>query len=278
MIKNTAYTILFSFFFVCFICNKYSNKIFADVVDPMSIVSVKNMAILPINPNISIPSVKDTILQQLGGKLYFLDSLETSDSITVLEVIHNFSREFGKYSQYKFIIHNKNTPFHKRFTSETLDNVYKAYFIKKQPYHDPLRFSASFNTEIEKQKKDISSIKIDPLIHNYKGYWIYLSKYKGQFYIDDHWAWLGSFHISDSLLTKHYMDGPTPFVIESFKIKGNGNFYLNDELYELIDKNLYIYKHAGMYIVPAWNVHKFEIIEYANNTGNLIASTYCDID
>lgn len=182
---------------------------------------------------------------------------------------------------YKFIVHNKRSSYHKKFTPKRLDKVYKSYFEVDQDF--PNNYSedlvTSFNLEIEKQKKAIDTITIDPLIKNYKGYWIFLSRYKGKFYLDDHWTWLASFHISDSIITSHAMDGPSPMLIRNFEVKRNGNFYLNDQLHVLIDSKLFIYKSPdGGYIVPAWNANKFEIIEYANNTGDLMASTYCDID
>ncbi len=229
-----------------------------------------------------IPTVEDTILQQLGGKLYFRwENKVPVDPITVLEAYHHCDKEYGKYSQYKFIIHSNNTPFHKPFTPQALDKTYKTYFDKNKEHSDFYveNYNTYYNQQIEKYKNNIDTVKVDSIIKKYTGYWIYLSRYKGKFYLDDHWAWLSSFHISDSILTEHYMDGPAPFFIRCFEVNKNGDFRLNDEHYELVDDNLCVYKSLhGSYIVPARNANKFEIIEYANNTGDLIASGYCDID
>lgn len=228
-----------------------------------------------------IPTVEDTILQQLGGKLYFRWTENPVDPITVIEAHHSNLEKSKKVSSYKFIVHNKRSSYHIKFTPKRLDKVYRSYFEGDQDFPNNYSedFVTSFNQEIEKQKKTIDIITIDPLIKNYNGYWIYLSRYKGKFYLDDHWAWLASFHISDSILTSHSMDGPDPMVIRNFEVKRNGDFRLNDGYYELVDDNLCVYKSLnGSYIVTARNANKFEIIEYANNTGGLIASNYCDID
>lgn len=223
------------------------------------------------------PTVEDSVLQQLGGKLYFTDggNISPSERITVIGTNHHYSKSYGQYLEYKFIVHGKNTTYHKPFTSESLDKVYKSYFSgEDEIYKD---YPTYYNERLEKQKKLASETNIDSSINNYIGYWIYLKKHDNQFYIDDIWAWTASFHLSETTMTDHYMDGPYPTIITYFKEDTNGDLLFklvesDDTIrYKLVDKELRIYlTNDGYYTVPAQNANEFEIIEYANNTGDLI--------
>lgn len=217
-------------------------------------------------------TLEDTIRYQIGGELHYRD-LGPADSITVIESRHYQIKNEGLYREYRYINHNRYSPAHHYFEEATLDSVYKSYW--KRP-----DYTEFYERYLHPRLDSISSKSIDPVIKRYKGYWVYLTEYKGEYYLDDVWDWRCSFHISDSILTHHYMDGPFPEkIVEAvstpeggISILYDGNNLMN---LELLESKREIYRSEGggiwLFMTPARNIHSFEIIEYANNTGDMIS-------
>lgn len=217
-------------------------------------------------------TVEDTVRNQIGGKLYYL-TIGRSDSITVIGTHYYQPEEGDLYREYQFIVHSRYTPAHRYFEFAYLDSVYNGYMA------DP-DYLTYYNEYIKPQFDSVQSKRIIPEISDFNGYWVYLKEYNGNYYLNDEWAWHGSFRISDNILTNHYMDGPYPRKIsETVLLPKNGISILcagdKEPLkIEVFDKAKWIYRifDGGSihYITPARAVHNFEIIQYTNNTGDLI--------
>jgi hypothetical protein len=222
-------------------------------------------------------TVEDTVRYQIGGKLYSLN-FHPSDSITVIKTFyHQFSENdkeyygFPAYREYHFIVHNRYSYAHQYFETSTLD---KQYNSSREYFRDEYK-------RLIKQLDSIQSKHIDFSIKDFNGYWIYLKEHNGNYYLDDKWSWHSSFYIADSIFTNHYMDGLYPEkILEAVSIQGNGISILLDGYkepikIEVFDKAKSIYRisfdgERVYYIAPTRAIHNFEIIQYTNNTGDLI--------
>lgn len=220
-------------------------------------------------------SVEDTVRRQLGGKLFFTE-FDPADSITVIETHYRKAEGKELYREYRFITHNRNSPAHRFFENRYLDSVYMSYL------NDP-----NFREFYEQMLPDsVKSEYIDPAIRNFNGYWVNLTEYKGDYYLDDDWSWHISFHIADSVKTDLYMDGPYPRKIRTATALPQGGVLLRyhradslrsfkyDSLrIEAVDIQRGVYRLSGerdYFTAPAQAVHNFEIIQYANSTGDII--------
>jgi hypothetical protein len=215
-------------------------------------------------------TVEDTVRYQINGKLYGLN-FRPSDSITVIKSFH-WQNEYGLYREYEFIVHNRYSNAHRYFETSHLDTVYNSYMTGEY-WHDEYERAI-------RQLDTIQSKHIDFTIKYFNGYWIYLKEHNGNYYLNDEWSWHSSFYIADSVFTTHYMDGLYPKkILEAVSLQENGiSILLNDDKeslkIEVFDKSKSIYRlfEGGRFyfIAPTRAIHNFEIIQYTNNTGDLI--------
>lgn len=215
-------------------------------------------------------SLEDTLRYQIGGKLFGLN-FRPSDSITVIKSFYYQLNEGGLYREYHFIVHNRYSNAHLNFADSTLNSKYNSYKTKKW-------YRETYENYIKPRLDSIQSIRIDSTVKNFNGYWVYLKEYNGDYYLNDEWSWHSSFCIADSIITNHYQDGPDPRKI--LKVTPNESdgilisFGGNPIKIELFDKSRYIYRLIDgreiYFITPARAIHNFEIIQYTNNTGELI--------
>ena len=208
---------------------------------------------------------------QIGGKLYGLD-FRPSDSITVIKSFHRQDK-WGLYRQYDFIVHNRYSHAHRYFETSFLDSIYNSY-MSNEHYR-----RWEYDNYLKPRLDSIQSRRIDPAIKDFNGYWVYLKEYNGDYYLNDDWNWRASFCIADSIITDHYMDGPFPEkIVEAVSISANGVSILHERIrepikIEMFDKSRNIYRLFNgrtSFIAPARAIHNFEIIQYTNNTGDLI--------
>ena len=227
-------------------------------------------------------TVEDTVRYQIGGELYGLN-FSPSDSITVIKTNHHqIPEEYLKYfditmyREYHFIVHNRYSNAHFNFADSTLNSRYNLYMTSEW-------YPELYERYLKPRLDSIQSKQIDPAIKDFNGYWVYLREHNGDYYLDDKWDWHSSFHIEDSIFTIftiEYMEGPYPRrIIEVIPISKNCISILYDGIQEpikieLIDKLRYIYRFFEngriYFITPVRAIHNFEIIQYTNNTGDLI--------
>lgn len=226
-----------------------------------------------------IPTVEDTIRFQLGGKLFFIDEVDiSSDSITVLHTDHYVHNDSLKDSVYKFIVHNKESKFYERFMPQKLESDYEAYFKMSRDKEGrimPQSFGDEYYKILRDEQEKVDGLNLNPALEKYSGYWIYLTLYDNKYYIKDEWGGgIASFRIVDRVFDYLYMDGPYPKLINDFEVYDNGDFKVrftdeSEYLFELVDHKLKVYKCNGRFAVKADRANKFELIEYANRSGNL---------
>lgn len=224
----------------------------------------------PAEPQTEAVTIEDTVRRQLGGKLFFSEwsKFNPADSITVIETRYHKTEGKELYREYRFITHNRYSSAHRFFESRYLDSVYMSYFD-----------GPDYREFYEQQLPDsLKSEYIDPAIGDFNGYWVYLAEYKGDYYLDDDWSWNISFHIADSVKSELYMDGPVPRKIRTATALPQGGlllrFHEGDSLrIEAVDARRGVYRLSGendYFTAPARAVHNFEIIQYANSTGDVI--------
>ena len=223
-------------------------------------------------------TVEDTVRYQIGGKLYGL-TISQSDSITVIKTFYYKPNNGELYREYHFIVHNRYSYAHRYFETTYLDTIYNSVMIDED-------FLKHYEKYLKPKLDTIQSEHIVPAIKDFNGYWVALKKYNDNYYIDDAWAWHPSFLIADSILTIHNMDGlDINKILTAVSLSKNGisisynNSYEDKKVclnIEVVDKSKSIYRyHYGQidyyyYITPAKAIHNFEIIQYTNNTGDLL--------
>lgn len=218
-------------------------------------------------------TVEDTVRLQLGGKLYF-NEFDPADSITVIEKGHFLPEGQEPFRYYRFINHNRHSRGHRSFEAAVLDSTYRAF------ENDEV-FRNYYENSLRRRIDSLQTGHIDPAISDFCGYGVYLTEYEENYYLDDDWAWHNTFHISDSLLTPLYMDGPYPQKITEATPQPEGSLSVyydgNEEplRFEVLDraKRIYLLHLSGdrqAVVTPAEAIHNFEIIEYCNSSGDLM--------
>ena len=241
--------------------------------------TTNDILIQNINDTVFHTTVEDTVRYQIGGKLYGLN-FSSSDSITVIKAFHHQTPEkdlqyfdITVYREYHFIVHNRYSNAHFNFADTTLNSIYDRYMTYEW-YHREF-----YESYLKPRLDSIQSKQIAPAIKDFNGFWVYLTEYNGNYYLDDKWDWHSSFLIADSIFTPHYMDGPYHRKIIEVISLTNGISILYDGIrepvrIELFDKSRDIYRFFEngriYFITPARAIHNFEIIQYTNNTGDLI--------
>ena len=211
-------------------------------------------------------TVEDTVRYQIGGELHGLN-LRPTDSITVIKSYH-YQDEWGLYREYHFIVHNRYSYAHRYFSTAFLDSIYNSAEV--QEYYHSWKLGS------------VQSKKIDPEIEHFNGFWVYLEEHNGNYYLDDDRAcYLRVIHIADSTIFTSCQDFGFRKIIEATSISENAISILYDGFQEpvkmrieLFDKSRSIYRlfenKQIYFITPARAIHNFEIIQYTNNTGELM--------
>ena len=228
---------------------------------------------VPVTEAAARYTVEDTVRLQLGGKLYFSGDRElniaSSDSITVFHrrylPTEDDPRTGELYREYGFIVHSRDHVTHRTFEPRSLDASYSRW--KKSGYYSWLD---SVRTE-----------HLAPEIADFNGYWIPLTEHDGDYYLDDYMGDLGTFHIADSIITRPSMDGLNEYKIRKATALPDGGVAIEysddnphlDDTYTIkpFDREREVYRYQDSYfITPARAIHNFEVIVWANNTGDLI--------
>lgn len=214
---------------------------------------------------IATHSVEDTVRYQIGGTLYGLD-IDPTDSITIIEARYRQAEQGELYREYRFIVHDRHSKGHQKFSESTLGSIHDDYYQNDHRQHLPRLDTVQTNY-------------IDLVIEDFKGYWVWLTAYKGDFYLDDWWTCRRFSIITDSLYIGENCHELIPRKIaEAMPLPGNGiSILLADRsipfTIELIEEERSIYRtnlHEDSFIIPVRAINNFEIIQYTNTTGDLI--------
>lgn len=216
-------------------------------------------------------TVEDTVRLQLGGKLYsFSDKsfrealyIDPDDSITVIGRNHGQPKQGEFYREYQFIVHNHHTPSHRNYEPAALDSLFIYRGITDNYGLDPL-----VQTEF-----------IDPAIDDFLGYWLELTEYGGDYYLDEYKAPLNAFRLTDSIVTRYKMDGFEHHRIWKATVLPDGSLsIMYDKEYgeklEPVDREREIYRRTNeygeSYFIPPRAIHNVELIQWTNTTGDII--------
>ena len=223
-------------------------------------------------------TVEDTVRYQIGGKLYYSRTgFNPFDSITVIKTYYSPIPEENRiynltnlthYREYHFIVHNHHSSAHHKFEGSHFDKEYE-----KEIYRT--HYEQVFRARLEATPSEY----IDPAIKDFNGHWVYLKEHNGNYYLNDRWDFISSFCIADSVFIYHYMDGPDPRkIVEAISLPENGisiHFIGGHMEIEVIDKEKSVYRFTDRFnkvrsIAPTQAINNFEIIQYANNTGEVV--------
>lgn len=221
--------------------------------------------------HLSAQTHSDTITKSIGYTLYYPNGVAPKN-ITFIGAQYHQDGD-NKYVDYKYINHDQTEISRREFTPHHIDSIYQWHL------DDDRANQNTYDILLKRSKKEAKIGVISDSISKYLGYWVYLEKYNNQYYLADNWDFILSFKIEADKVVFRYMDGPMPCVIESFRVDDRGDFILKMEGEEvhygtLIDpkRGIYEFRSDGgkRYITRAQNYSMFDVISYANNTGDLI--------
>lgn len=188
-----------------------------------------------------------------GQTWYFYANVLPTDSVTVIG--EECLGELG--TTYAFIVHNRNSRSHDTFSEE---------YIRQ--WRDK-RVS-----EIQKLEGHVSLENMDSsLMEKFRGYWLYVYKYRGEFYLHQRWDCLIAYELTDSTWVQIDME-VLPNKICG--LQGNENiFYLQynngrKDIFRRVDATREIYRvNENAYMIPARCYRKFELIAYCTTVEGL---------
>ena len=187
-----------------------------------------------------------------------MSNVSPTDSLTV---IGEHFYEDGE--EYDFIIHNGDSDSHTTFSEENI----QAYKVRGMDEY------AKQQLETFKNRSDV---QIDEaLLQELGHFWVYVYKYKGEYYLHQDWACLNAIEFG-----KGFKMGINMEIIPQLMLEFSGNvehFKVRLEREELhftrIDKDREIYRRSdGGYMIPARRVRDFKLIAHCNNSGDMCNS------
>lgn len=212
--------------------------------------------------------VHDTLVYLLNSpdtlsakKLFFHYNADINgrDSFTVAGAEY-----YGDNAVYAIIVHEKQSKGHSSFEPETIE---KWRILRTDEWVDK---------QLEGCDTLCGKSKINArLFQELKGFWVHVQKYKGEYYLQNDWACLIAYELTDSTWLRINME-VIPELLSG--ISGNaGKFVIETTAqnweFQLIDPERKIYRvnsgFGNAYLIPAGKIHDFEIIEYINTTGDL---------
>lgn len=175
----------------------------------------------------------------------------------------HFSKDKDNYVAYEnaYIETNRESKFFQRILSD--------YYFTFQ--HGPLSNEEreyNYTIELQKKGKNLQTLKK----HSLKGLankkWIPLNRYKGKYYLDGenckYVTWL-----TDSVYVHRYMDGPKPYILQSFKKINKRHFYFRytrGSIYPATNKYTESLYDVELYIVdPKQKIAVTRTLEYDNH-------------
>lgn len=215
----------------------------------------------------------DTIVNYLrhpleSRKLYFHHNanITVRDSFSVIGVqSYSSVGDDRRVTEYAIINHDKNSKGHKSFTEE---------YIREWRDRSMDSVVENILSRVDSVCKDshIDSVLMDKL----KGFWVPLIKYQGEYYVENDWATLVAYELTDSTWMAINMENFPEFLL---KLEGSPEHFTlltnaRETVYSLIDpeREIYqftLYQNRPGYLIPVRKANEFEIIEYMNTSGDL---------
>lgn len=212
--------------------------------------------------------------------MYFYDGV-APENITVIGTRHYQQDQYMPYpdAAYRYINHNRKDIGYESFSVEYLKRRYESYLSPDTIINKDNRdWPELYEKMIDKSSGMCGTIQKHSVLNDLTGFWVYLQPYGKEYYLDQRWDFIQSFRILENCIDFLYMDGPYPYLIKSVEAGENSEIvistqnYQNEEefVFKLIDKKRKIYDFLGSYVTPASNSSNFELIQYANRSGDLI--------
>jgi len=212
------------------------------------------------------PYVSDPANTPTGEQYYFRTNVSPGDSVVVIaeeehKVTRGVERMMFSWHCYAYIIHNKYSDSHQNFSENTIRKEIDAI----GPEYRTMWAKVKGEREIDTN-----------LLKKVGGIWVYLRKYKGEYYLHQDWSvWVHAFELTDTAFVDVDME---PIIIgmkslqgdeKSFRIeKNNGKME-----FRLVDPEREVYQVGKrIYAIPVRRIHDFKLIGYCGNECSLIDS------
>lgn len=190
----------------------------------------------------------------LNERYYFYTNVSPGDSVSVID------ENIGEgYKEYAYIIHNLNSDSHATFSDENIR-----------------RWRNERVNEVSMRDTAVNGVRDIDLVlsEKFRGFWVYVYKYKGEYYLHQDWATLIARELTDTTWVQIDMEVTARGII---MLKGDEECFClkevtGDEItFNRIDARREIYQvENGLYMIPARRIHDFKLIGYCGNTGDCI--------
>ena len=175
---------------------------------------------------------------------YFYANVLPTDSLTVIG--HEVYKE---HEAYAFIIHNKNSESHRTFS--------KPYIKEWRDNREIYNMGTSADRHINEN-----------LLEKFGGFWVFVEKYQGEFYLHQDWACLMARELTDSTWVQIDMEITAYGIknlhgtVKDFTIERTKGDRIN---FRLVEPEREIYRvNEHSYMIPVRRIHDFELIAYCN--------------
>lgn len=190
----------------------------------------------------------------LNERYYFYANVSPKDSLSVIG-----EKVLGEDRIYAFIVHNSDSESHLTFSDESI-----------KEWRDKRADEVSMQDAVVLGGRDIDS----GLLEQFEVFWVYVYKYKGEYYLHQDWAALMSCELTASTWVQIDME---VMVRGITKLKGNEECFCLREVtgceivFRRVDAQREIYQVGKeCYMVPARRIRDFQLIGYCNNTGDCV--------
>ena len=205
--------------------------------------------------------VSDSTNRHDDQKWYFYANVLPTDSLSVIghEEYYESENKANKHEAYAFIVHNKNSESHRTFSEP---------YVRE--WRDDRMRDVYFRNMVDVADRNMD----EKLLEKFGGFWVFVRKYQGEFYLHQDWTCLMARELTDSTWVQIDMEVfPRPCTA----LYGDHNAFTlvvdgDPILFELVDPEREIYRVGKTrYMIPNRRRHEFPIIEYIGTTGDLIS-------
>ena len=198
--------------------------------------------------------VSDSTNRHDDQKWYFYANVLPTDSLSVIghEEYYESENKANKHEAYAFIVHNKNSESHRTFSEP---------YVRE--WRDNRMRDVYFRNMVDAADRNMDG----SLLEKFGGFWVFVRKYQGEFYLHQDWTCLMARELTDSTWVQIDWE-VTPRGIKN--LRGTEESFAfeyadGDKVcFQLVEPEREVYRVNDSYMIPVRRIHDFKLIAYCN--------------